>query len=240
MNSICLVVPCFNEEKRLPLEQFKNTTNINFIFVDDGSTDQTGSMLKNLAEKSSHVKVLSHAQNAGKAQAVLTGLMEAIKETEYQWVGFWDADMATPLEAVKDFFLYKEVFFTNEQVDVLMGSRIKKVDSQIDRKLSRHLIGRVIITICSLFLKPFPFYDTQCGAKLFKNSQQFKAALPEKFQSRWLFDIELLILLQRQNTHIVEVPLRKWTDVKGSKISFFKDAPGVLRELISLIFHYRN
>jgi hypothetical protein len=86
-----------------------------------------------------------------------------------------------------------------------------------------------------------PVYDTQCGAKLFRADEMPAGLLDEPFLTRWLFDVEVLARLRRRaldgkgptaESLVVEVPLRRWTDVPGSKVralDFFRALLGLRR-----------
>ena len=118
--------------------------------------------------------------------------------------------------------------------------------TNITRNPLRHYIGRVFATFASIILH-LPVYDTQCGAKLFATSGLLKDVLAEPFQSRWVFDVELIgrLLIGSKTFHpltaidFVEVPLKEWTDIKGSKISF-GDAIKVPIELIKIAIHLKG
>jgi dolichyl-phosphate beta-glucosyltransferase len=120
-------------------------------------------------------------------------------------------------------------------VDVVMGSRMARAGATIRRSLFRHMTGRVFATAASLILRE-PFYDTQCGAKLFRDTPALREALAMPFLSRWAFDVELLgrLLGAREPlpfTAFVEVPLRVWEDVGGSKLS----GAGMARAALDLL-----
>jgi hypothetical protein len=84
-----------------------------------------------------------------------------------------------------------------------------------------------------------PIYDTQCGAKLFRSTPEFRGILHEPFSSRWVFDVEMiarLVRLHRNNPSVVrsmiyEFPLYEWRDIAGSKVEpkdFFRAGIEVL------------
>jgi glycosyltransferase involved in cell wall biosynthesis len=212
-----LVIPCYNEAKRLDTSKFTHildSEHISLLFVDDGSTDETLTLLDEFAaERDERVSVLALDSNQGKAEAVRQGLLEAL-EGDADIVGFIDADMATPAEEV-----VRLVDVTSKsEADVVIGSRIRHLGTEIDRNLTRHILGRAFATAASLALET-DVYDTQCGAKFFRRSTALHAALDEEFHSRWAFDVEFLGRLIAEGAHIVEEPLRKWIDVPGSKIT---------------------
>ena len=96
--------------------------------------------------------------------------------------------------------------------------------NQIDLKLSRHILGRIIATFISNALG-IAVYDTQCGCKIF-NGNLAKKVFNEPFISKWLFDVELFFRMikihgkQQLKNICREVPLYEWVDVDGSKVSF--------------------
>lgn len=220
-----IVVPCYNEAKRLPVprfQEFLNQSNITFIFVDDGSRDQTPQVLESL--RSSHpdrVSVLSLKINQGKAEAVRQGIDFALQH-HAEYTGYWDADLATPLETIPRFL---EILETRPSLDMVFGSRVKLLGRNVHRRPARHYLGRVFATIVSSFVLHLPIYDTQCGAKLFRVRPETPSLFADRFLTRWVFDVEILArYIQKTGsaaaaaTHIYEYPLEEWDDVAGSKV----------------------
>jgi dolichyl-phosphate beta-glucosyltransferase len=219
-----VVIPCYNEADRLDQRAFERSVSAAvepmFLFVDDGSTDDTQSLLSAVvAVNPDRCRVLVLPENRGKAEAVRAGMRLALDEGAGT-VGFWDADLATPLLHVAEFAALLE---EDPGTHVVMGSRVRMLGRHIDRSGARHLIGRAYATLASAVLG-LPVYDTQCGAKLFRRSSALEQALAEPFSSRWSFDVELLLRLQRAwgdrgIDRIVEVPLMHWRNVGNSKVS---------------------
>lgn len=229
-----IVVPCYNESNRLPIDDFCNfiekTEKIDFVFVNDGSTDGTLSVLEEIQKRYPHrAKVLNLLENFGKAEAVRQGIKFSI-ENQPDIVGFWDADLATPLPAILDFL---NIYNERPQIKWIFGARVRLSGRQIERKEIRHYFGRIFATFTSILLS-FPIYDSQCGAKLFKLDSQFIQIINKKFVSRWIFDVELIARLIKISSDnelpkrvIYEFPLHKWADISGSKLKlkdFFKAA----------------
>jgi len=162
-------------------------------------------------------------QNQGKAEAVRRGLLQALA-SDASYVGFWDADLATPLDAVDDFM---KIFREKTKVEMVFGSRVKLMGWDIDRSRARHYSGRVFATVVSTLLR-IPIYDTQCGAKIFRVTDATPHVFGETFLSRWVFDVEVLARdLQMRwadpglvsiDEALYEMPLRAWNDVEGSKV----------------------
>ena len=227
MSSCTIVVPCYNEARRLDARAFQSYLeqghSQRFLFVDDGSTDGTAAILKELhdsAPKQFHF--ISLTKNSGKAEAVRQGILKAFDD-QPDFVGYWDADLATPLDAVPGFC---ELLDRQDHLQIVLGSRVKLLGKNIQRRLIRHYPGRVFATLVSMALR-LPVYDTQCGAKLFRVSPQIRALFETPFRSNWVFDVELLARFIRAHRTtggppphqtIYENPLDEWRDVAGSKI----------------------
>ena len=116
MNKISIVVPCYNEEKAIPLfyESIKKvvrsmeTVKFEFIFIDDGSNDETLNILKKYSEYDKNVKYLSFSRNFGKESAIYAGLSYCTGN----YVGIMDVDMQDPPQLIKEMYetLIKEQF----------------------------------------------------------------------------------------------------------------------------------
>ena len=218
-----LVLPCYNEARRLdpaPFLQFIQThPEVGLLFVDDGSVDGTPALLERLASASDRVGVLRLERNAGKAAAVQQGLVAAIAKSP-ELVGYWDADLSTPLGAVDEFIA---VLDAHPRIDIVMGARVKLLGRDVRRRALRHYAGRAFATAASVALG-VGVYDTQCGAKLFRAAPAVTQALTTPFQSAWVFDVEILsrylqaVGRSEAEARIREVPLEAWTDVPGSKL----------------------
>ena len=227
VRKVCVVIPCYNEEKRLPENSFREFVGkeenaaIHFCFVNDGSTDETATLLDRLKnEKRDNISVVNMPENSGKAEAVRQGMLQVLKQGDFQAVGYFDADLATPLDEIQR--LKSHLF---DQPDRLMvcGSRVKLLGRDIKRKFFRHYAGRVFATLVSLILK-LPVYDTQCGAKMMK-LELAEMVFAEKFISRWLFDVEIFARICKSSLNpvsvISEVPLLEWNEVGESKVSLW-------------------
>ena len=222
---LTLVIPCFNEARRLDPSAFSaflaREPLASLLFVDDGSVDDTRARLTPLAQEfPARVTVLTLPTNRGKAEAVRAGMIAA-RATDASVIGFWDADLATPLDAVADLL---EVLQQQATTDWVIGSRVRLLGRRIDRHALRHYVGRVFATAASLVVS-MPVYDTQCGAKLFRATPELDAVLSRPFLSRWVFDVEMILRLvhKRGSTAaaeaaIHEFPLRRWSDVGDSKV----------------------
>ena len=227
---VCLVIPCYNEAKRLDFEKLKMIkSNCYFLFVNDSSKDNTLELIKgNMAD---NMYVLNLTKNVGKGEAVRRGMLY-LKTLpifqEIEWVGYWDADLSTPLDELNNFFSYAKTFPI--KVDSIWGSRIFKLGCNIKRSFMRHLLGRLFSTIIRIFLK-VKSYDSQCGAKLIRK-ELLDISFLEPFISRWIFDVEILLRLERYN--IIECPVRNWTCMPGGKLRISSVAFRTLLEILKM------
>lgn len=221
-----IIIPCYNEARRLQDEEFTLATRenreLNLFFVDDGSTDGTPEKLETLCRSNpSQMQLITLENNSGKAEAVRTGILRAL-ETDFANVGYWDADLATPLRVIP---IFCDVLETRG-LRLVMGARVRLLGRNIERSALRHYAGRVFATLSSL-VTGLPIYDTQCGAKIFRNCKELKIVFGRPFRVNWTFDVEILarlLMIERYMktppmiTSTIEYPLEEWTDVPGSKI----------------------
>jgi glycosyltransferase involved in cell wall biosynthesis len=227
-----IVIPCFNEGARIgktlraALDYLAGAApEGELIVVNDGSTDATASIAREvLAGTKITTRLLENFPNRGKGAAVRSGLLAAQKPIGL----FSDADLSTPLEETPK--LIEPI--AGDQIDIAFGSRA------LDRRLigirqpwRREYAGRVFNLLVRV-ATGLPFWDTQCGFKAFRLDvcrPIIEAARVDNFA----FDVELLCLAQRAGLRIREIPVR-WNHAEGSKVRFFHDSLGMLREVIAL------
>ncbi|NTV28931.1 MAG: glycosyltransferase family 2 protein [Candidatus Omnitrophica bacterium] len=242
--TMILVVPCYNEELRLPVGEFRDFLRspgeVGILFVNDGSKDATGGLLDDLKrEFPAVVRTLHLERNVGKAEAVRRGVLEAVQSPAVMQVGYFDADLATPLsEAARLLNVAR-----TKNVAMTFGSRVKRLGIRLDRSGLRHYVGRMFATEASLLLG-LPVYDTQCGAKLF-SAELARKIFREQFLSRWFFDVEIFFRLieiygrDRVEREVLEVPLDSWVEKGATKVLWtdFLKAPF---ELLRIYRFYRS
>lgn len=227
-DKVLLIIPCFNEEIRLQLEPFQNSSSDFFyIFANDGSTDNTIDILNKIKDNQRFF-VFDSNTNLGKAniiQAAYSHFSSSLDLNSFSWIGYWDADLATPLNEV-----HKMILANDGRFNSIWGSRIYKLGSHIRRNKLRHYLGRVFATLASVVVG-IKSYDSQCGAKLF-SPHLARTAFATPFKTRWIFDIEVLLRIGQEN--VLEHPLENWHDIEGSKVNVKKELPRVLRDLFIL------
>jgi len=275
-----LVIPCYNEELRLAEETFlvfgSCHADVLFLLVDDASRDGTARVLERLAEaRPEQFAVLRLQQHSGKAEAVRQGVLSVLEvvtgqagverhsemapvwmqqASQASFLGYWDADLATPLE---ELIGMRKVLESSAGVHGVMGSRVRMLGKEIRRRPWRHYVGRVLATVASWAVE-LPVYDSQCGAKLFRVAGMPKQIWQQPFRTRWLFDLELLVrwrsCLQAEvacveqqaearpalgEFPVVEYPVGRWSDVPGSKVRWW-DGFRTLWELAALAWRERR
>jgi len=212
-----VVVPAYNEERRLPdtLERviaWLGTQSLAFsevIVVNDGSADGTAALVERLREGNPCLRLLNNPGNRGKGYSVRHGMLEARGE----WVLFSDADLSTPIEEVSR--LYAAA--SEADADIAVGSRA--VDRSLVSKhqsVLREFSGR-FFNLVMRAATGLPFRDTQCGFKLYRASAAREVFSRQKLDG-FSFDVEDLYIARRLGIPAVEVPVR-WANVEGTKVS---------------------
>ncbi len=220
MKSVTLVVPCRNEALRLNPDAFLEALGANpslaLLFVDDGSTDSTAERIARLVRSSPAIDGLYLPRRAGKAEAVRQGVLQLLEHSAAELIGFWDADLATPLSCVPRFI---QGFDDAPAVQMVIGSRWPHLGAHIDRNLFRTCSGTLMKKLIRCVLSA-PIYDTQCGAKIMVRDLA-EELFARPFISPWLFDVELFRRMGKERilSGVKELPLDEWHDVPGSKLT---------------------
>ncbi len=224
MPTTCIIIPCYNEEKRLQIQVFQAFAaqfpkQFSLLFVNDGSNDNTLRVLQEMkALFPENIFVLNLEKNGGKAEAVRQGALYSQQLSKYDYIAYFDADLATPLTEATNMFNLLE---GKPELKMVLASRWKRLGAKIARKRYRHILGRVFATFASITLR-LPVYDTQCGAKLMKSDIVSKV-FQEPFITKWMFDVEILARIRNLYPKEIEQllyehPLSQWEDIGGSKL----------------------
>jgi glycosyltransferase involved in cell wall biosynthesis len=227
MSRAVVVVPCYNEARRLNMRLIQDfgrrSESVELLFVNDGSRDETLELLAHLHQTNPRsFKVLHLAVNGGKAEAVRQGVLTALA-TGADYIGFWDADLATPLADIPNFC---RVLDEHPEVEIVIGTRLPLLGHRIERRPLRRMLGRVFARTASLALG-VRIVDTQCGAKLFRVTPRLHSLFARPFLTRWIFDVELFARVEQQSHAasrsslskvLYEYPLDAWRDVAGSTL----------------------
>ena len=234
INSISIILPIFNEEKRIKenlikIKKFNLTKFIKikeFILVNDGSTDNTKNIIDNFIKKNKktikNLKFINHKKNLGKGAALKTG----IKKAKNQWILTSDIDFSVSLFELKN-WIEKFIQFKKKDEIVFFGSRAHNksiVNSKFYRKIIGYFLSKIIFYFLNIEIK-----DTQCGFKLYKKKiakKLFSLIISKGFEH----DIELTLILKKNNIKIIELPIT-WTHKEFSKVDILLDSIKILKSI---------
>ena len=220
-----MIVPCYNESMRISLDYWNQiieaTDTIDWIFVNDGSSDDTPKLLSQISG-GLRTTVLNLPHNKGKAEALRIGFLEATAR-EYEIIGLIDADGSFEKQeviALCQKFQNKHEWNSSQQsYDAIFMSRNSLLNGVESVSLLRKFSGFVVSSFNSAVWRELP-KDTQCGFKFFNFSNTPKSTILKPFSNSWFFEIEFLIRL-REIKHlplfINEVPLNFCKHIEGSK-----------------------
>lgn len=238
-----IIIPCYNEEKRLNVKAFKNfvrkENEYHLCFVNDGSKDNTLKVLQEIQEVNpSKVSIIDMKKNGGKAAAVRAGSRFLYSFVEINYIGFIDADLSTDFQ---DFGDLLKTLKTNNELSFVFGSRAKNASEAIEKDKIRSLLSKVI-NILIVLIVGLSIEDTQCGAKVYR-AELVPIVFAETFLSKWLFDVEMFIRMKRYYGKektikiIFEQPLKKWIHMDDSKLGL-KDSLEIPYRLLSIWLNY--
>lgn len=236
MKTLSIVIPVYNEEKRINKAikallngfYFDGIKLEKVIFVDDGSTDKTALKIKNQKSKlesklQAKVEIFSYQPNRGKGYAVKTGML--ISDSDYSLS--FDVDVATPLSEFKKFLLPAQ-----KNIPIIIGTRKNGESTVISpQPLYRQVLGKSFTLISNVLLNS-NVTDFTCGFKAFSREAK-NAIFPQSIIDGWGYDAEILFLAQKLGLDIIEKAVL-WQDDRQSKVKLIKDLPQTLIELIKI------
>lgn len=214
--SLSIVIPAYNEERRLPLTldrilqylKAEGFSDWEVLVVNDGSRDATADIVRQ-RYGSAGVKLLENPGNRGKGYAVRNGMLQASKE----WLLITDADLSAPIEELSR--LTDAVRAQNAAVAI--GSRaIDRSLVEVHQPAFREFSGR-FFNIVMRMVTGLPFRDTQCGFKLFRRDAA-QAIFARQQIEGFGFDVEDLMIARTLGFKAIEVGVR-WSNVEGTKVS---------------------
>jgi dolichyl-phosphate beta-glucosyltransferase len=225
-----IVIPAYNESKRLPATLDRVLAYVRqqgwdaeVIVVNDGSRDNTAEIVRSMAQKNPALRLVDNLGNHGKGFSVRNGILNSRGDI----VLFTDADLSAPIEEMP-----KLLQSLASGADIAIGSRWLRAELQTQRQsLHRQLFGRVF----NLFLRAtlgLQFKDTQCGFKAFTRRAAQKI-LPLQRIERWGFDPEILFLARQFGFRVDEVPVR-WGHDGGTRINPLLDGARMCQEMLRI------
>ena len=227
---ISIIIPAYNEAKRIVptvkvVDHYLKDSGKSYeiIVVDDGSHDDTFSVLSDLSRHHKDLIIKRNEINRGKGCAVRNGVLSS----NGKLILVSDADLSTPIEEVE-----KLLIWISRGFDITIGSRALK-GSEIVVRQHRHRewMGRIFNILVRLFVLR-GFKDTQCGFKIFKGDAArdvFKRSRIDGFS----FDVEILYIARKLNYKIKEVSVR-WANSNDSKVSIIKEPIKMIMELFRI------
>ena len=209
---LSIIIPAYNEAERIPatlIDMDKRLSGVDYSYeilvVNDGSKDNTATVVKNMAKMVKNLKLIDLKDNVGKGGAVKQGMLLAAGRIRL----FTDADNSTSIDQFEKMIpLFKDGY------GVVIGSRALK-GAQLDppEPFYRQVIGKSLNFLVQLFLLP-GIWDTQCGFKAYTDEAAEKIFTISKAVG-WGFDVETLALAKRLGFRIKEIPVRWVNDIRS-------------------------
>jgi glycosyltransferase involved in cell wall biosynthesis len=228
--SITIIIPAYNEEKRLlsciqRIIEYCTSQNWDYeiVIVEDGSTDGTLNVIDDLTSKDNRIKLISNKERLGKGRAIKHGVFAA----EKKYVSYMDADLSADPSELKRLLLFIDEF------DIVVGSRILRGElPPTYRPFTRSFLSRCYSKLFRTMFRTVPVYDPQCGLKLFK-SHAAHTLLSQTETNGFAFDCEVLVKASRLGLTIKEVPII-WKHRYGSKVSLLREIVVMAKDLLSV------
>jgi len=234
IKSLSIVVPAYNEEKRIlktikVITDYFRGTDYELIIIDDGSKDKTADIISKMSGKNKKIILLKNGRNRGKGYSVKKGVMRSHGDA----ILFTDADLSTPISE----YTKLKIEYVGGAQFCIGSRRLKDSMLKLKQPLHRRILGRGFGVLVNLFAVP-NIKDTQCGFKLY-NAKSAKKVFSKQIIDRFGFDVEILYLASKNNIKIKEIPVI-WSDSpKHSKVNIFRDAVVMFGELIKIRYIHR-
>jgi dolichyl-phosphate beta-glucosyltransferase len=225
---LTVIIPAYNEGQRITPSLASVLAYLHaqsytweLLVVDDGSRDDTASVVRKAIETEPNARLISYQPNHGKGYAVRTGVLAAAGTH----VVFLDADLSTPPDEIE-----KALHLLHDGYDMVIGSRALP-DSKIETKppLFRRFGTAVFNLVKHLMVGLWQYSDTQCGFKAYRQSK-VKPLYEQAVIDRFMFDVEILYLAEKKHLKVHEMPVR-WADAAGSKVRFFEGLVNMFKDL---------
>ena len=242
INSLSIIFPVFNEKSRInnslnKINKFIKVSKLKYleiIFIDDGSTDKTFSIIKNFISayknnKKIRVLLIKNYRNFGKGHSLKKGILHSRAE----WILTADIDLSVNINQYQKWSLNR---ISQKNYFIYFGSR-NHPNSKVQKTLLRYLLGQ-IFRFLIYFLFKIKFYDTQCGYKLYKNTVAKKIFSKLK-DDRFAHDVEVILIANFMKILIKEMPV-DWTHKNHSKVNIFKDVFIMIWDLLKIKKRFLN
>lgn len=190
------------------------------VIIDNGSTDGTQNVAKELVAAHPEVKLLRLLQK-GRGRA----LRHTWLRSNADMVCYMDVDLSTKLDHIPELL----DAIAQDGYDIATGSRLMR-ESRTTRSLKREIISRIynVLVKAVLFTR---FSDAQCGFKALSR-KAVDEIVPQIKDQAWFFDTEMLVLGEKQGYRIKDLPV-VWIEDDDSRVKIIKtgweDIKGVFR-----------
>jgi len=229
---LSIVIPCYNEEERLPrtieqIERYLDSKDVAYelILVDDGSTDGTRLVMDTAAERNRSVRLEALPQNRGKGRALAEGVAAA-KGSE---ILVTDADLSTPIEELE-----KLQAQLDKGAGVAIASRaVRGSRVEVSQPIYRVLMGKAFNLLVQAVLLP-GIWDTQCGFKLFR-ADVAHDAFGRLTTDGFGYDPEVLFRAKKRGVKIAEVPV-VWRNSAPTKVSPIMSSIDMFKHVVRVRF----
>ncbi len=239
--TLSIVVPVFNEERRLPalLENLRTDAGAivsnaglelaEVLLVDDGSTDGTATLLDAFAASEPHVRTLRFERNRGKGAAVREGMLAASSQLALMT----DVDLSTPLA---DVALLAQALEAG--ADIAIASRgLRESKILVHQPAHRELMGKAFNLGVRLVTR-VPWRDTQCGFKLFRHEQTRRVFELQRVEG-FAFDVEVLVTARRLGLPVTEVPVH-WIDHPDTRVGVVTSSTAMALDVLRIAYRARR
>ena len=230
---LSIVIPAYNEERRLPetlrrvrayLEARRADAEV--IVVDDGSRDATAALVEARRGEFPGLRLVSNGVNRGKGYSVRHGMLEA----RGRIVLFTDADLSAPIEEAD------KLLAAMRDHEVAIGSRgVDRSLIEVHQSPLRELAG-IVFNFLVRAITGLKFVDTQCGFKAFLREPS-RIIFEQQRIERFGFDPEILFLAKRHALRAVEIPVR-WAHDPQTNVNMVRDSLRMFGEVLSIRWNW--
>jgi len=236
-----ILIPVHNEAKRIRhnLIEVKATLddlgcNYEIVAIDDGSSDNSYQILKELKKEIPQLTIGSNSQNFGKGRA----LKKAFKYASGGLIVWLDADLDLHPFQIKTLYDIMEL----NDADIVIGSKMHP-NSKVNYPLTRKIISFGYYCIIRI-LFDLPCHDTQTGLKLFRR-KVIEEVFPRILVKQFAFDLEVLVNAHHLGFKLAEAPIilenkRDYGRIGVSSITTtFKDTMAIWYRMYILKYYDR-
>ncbi len=197
------------------------TPHYEIIIIDDGSTDHTGDIARDLAQKREKIRVISHEKNRGKGAALISGIHHA----QMDWILFTDADLQIDISELRAFLLHTDAY------DFVAGFRLRRRDP-FSRIVLSKIYGYLLRVLLGIRAR-----DVNCPFKLIRTTKMRSLELSSH---GFFIDAELMYHWLLQGYGIKELGVACQPRQRGRSTVRFRHVIETIKELGNTLLHARG